>query len=88
MIGVDEKLPWGTIRGVVSIKELNGEPELYGLLILCMRCFVADRGIYSRKFNFFIDDKEFCTCFPPNIFYPFLKSSPRGLKGTKKSGEF
>ncbi len=39
MIGVDEKLPYGIICGVVYIKELNGEPELYGLLTLCMRCF-------------------------------------------------
>jgi len=40
IIGVDEKLPYGTARGVVSINELKGDAELYGLLNLCIKFLV------------------------------------------------
>jgi hypothetical protein len=39
-MGFDEKLPYGTALGVVSIKELKGDAELYGLLNLCIKFFV------------------------------------------------
>lgn len=44
IIGVDEKLPYGTTCGVVSTSELKGDPTLYGYGVedFCWRMFFVD----------------------------------------------